>query len=283
VSQEITGSRTVMPASPPAEAPRNSRPPRARGVPKAPWWQTALFGVVLLAAWQLLSGHGLSVIFFTNPEQIARRSWEMAQSGVLGSAVWVTGKEFILGYALGVACGVATGILFAMVPRLSGIVQPYLFAFYSVPNIALAPLFVIIFGIGLDSKVALVALSTFFFVFLTTYHGVSTIDRELISVARTMGASPRLIITDVLVPSALPAIFLGLRGAVPHALTGAVVGEFIASSNGLGWWVVNAANGFDTPGLFVGVVVLALASLVVTFAVGILERLVVRWAPSHER
>lgn len=279
---EQASSSVQTAASPAAETPANARP-RGRGVPKAPWWQTALFGVVLLVAWQLLSGHGLSVVFFSNPGQIARRFWELASTGGLATTIWVTGKEFLIGYALGVACGVALGVLFALVPRLAGIVQPYLFAFYSVPNIALAPLFVIIFGIGLDSKVALVTLGAFFFVFLTTYHGVATIDREFVNVAKTMGASPRLIITDVLVPSALPAIFLGMRGAVPHALTGAVVGEFIASSNGLGWMVVNAANSFDTPGLFVGVAVLALASLIVTFAIGILERIVLRWTLTQER
>lgn len=260
------------------------RLPRGRGrLRQAPWWQVALFGIAILVAWQLLSGHALSKQYFSNPDEIIRRFGSMWRAGTLSTNIWTTTKEFLLGYAAGVVGGVVIGVLFALVPRLSGIVQPYMFAFYSVPNIALAPLFVIIFGIGLDSKVALVGLGTFFFVFLTTYHGATTMDRELINVARVMGASPRLVVTDVLVPSALPAIFLGLRGAVPHALTGAVVGEFIASQNGLGWMVVNAANGFDTAGLFVGVVILAGGSLLVTFGIGALERVLLRWTPTMEK
>jgi NitT/TauT family transport system permease protein len=256
---------------------------RRFGPPSAQWWQTALFGVAILLAWQLLSGPLLNEQYFSSPVEIVDRFREMVSSGDLGHHVTTSLKEFITGYVIGVVGGIVVGVGFALLPRVSAVIQPYMFAFYSVPNIALAPLFVILFGIGIGSKVALVVLGTFFFVFLTTYHGATAIDRELISVARIMGASTGRIIRRVLIPSALPAIFLGIRGAVPHALTGVVVGEFIASSEGVGWMVVNAANGFDTAGLFVGVLVLAAASLLLTWLAGRVERMVVKWQPSTER
>lgn len=267
------------------KAPDAVRPVARRriGPPSASWWRTALFGVALLLLWQVLSGHVLSRIYFSNPEEIADRFGQLLGSGDLMSHVLASAKEFIIGYVIGVVAGIAVGVLLALLPRVSAVIQPYLFAFYSVPNIALAPLFVIIFGIGIGSKISLVALGTFFFVFLTTYHGATAIDRELVSVARIMGASTSRIVRRVLIPSALPAIFLGIRGAVPHALTGVVVGEFIASSKGVGWMVVNAANGFDTAGLFVGVAVLMFASLLLTWIAGMAERAVVKWHPPEER
>ena len=256
---------------------------RRIGPQTAKWWQIALFGVAFLVAWEVLSGPVINEVYFSSPSEIVDRFGEMVSSGELWRNVVTSAQEFIIGYVIGVVAGITVGVGFALAPRISSVVQPYMFAFYSVPNIALAPLFVIIFGIGIGSKVALVALGTFFFVFLTSYHGATAIDRELISVARIMGASTGRIIRRVLIPSALPAIFLGIRGAVPHALTGVVVGEFIASSQGVGWMVVNAANGFDTAGLFVGVIVLAGASLLLTFIAGRAERMVVKWQPSTER
>lgn len=256
---------------------------RRIGVPSAQWWQTALFGVAMLVAWQLASGPIINELYFSSPTEIVKRFGEMFSSGDLSGHIATSAKEFVLGYVIGVVGGIVVGVGFALLPRVSAVIQPYMFAFYSVPNIALAPLFVIIFGIGIGSKVSLVALGTFFFVFLTTYHGATAIDRELISIARIMGASTPRIVRRVLIPSALPAIFLGIRGAVPHALTGVVVGEFIASSDGVGWMVVNAANGFDTAGLFVGVLVLAGASLLLTWIAGMAERTVVKWQPSAEK
>lgn len=260
------------------------RPSRRRlSLPSAQWWQTALFGVVMLVAWQLASGPIINEVYFSSPLEIVQRFGEMIESGELGKHIAMSAQEFVLGYVIGVAAGIVVGVGFALAPRVSAVIQPYMFAFYSVPNLALAPLFVIIFGIGIGSKVSLVALGSFFFVFLTTYHGATAIDREMISLARIMGASTGRIIRRILIPSALPAIFLGIRGAVPHALTGVVVGEFIASSEGVGWMVVNAANGFDTAGLFVGVVVLAAASLLLTWVAGMAERRVVRWQSAAEK
>ncbi|MFV0462013.1 MAG: ABC transporter permease [Nostocoides sp.] len=243
--------------------------------------EQAAFGVALLVAWEVLSGPVLNTLYFSQPSQIAVRFVEMVRSGELATHLRTSGGEFIYGYVIGLGAGIACGVLLALLPAVSRLVQPYLIAFYSVPNIALAPLFVIVFGIGIGSKIALVALGTFFFVFLTTYHGAISIDKEFINVARIMGASQSRVIRRILIPSAMPDILLGVRGAIPHALTGVIVGEFIASGSGIGWMVVNAANGFDTAGLFVGVMVIAIASLILTGFVRLAERILLPWSVNH--
>src|SRR5690606_8570383 len=134
--------------------------------------------------------------------------------------------------------------------------------FYSLPKVALAPLFIVWFGIGLEMKVILTAAIVFFIVFLNTFTGVREVSAELVAILRLMGAKERHLLTKVIVPSAIVWVFAGLRLSVPYALIGAVVGEIIASNRGLGYLVAHAAGQFDTAGTFAAlfsIVILALA------------------------
>src|SRR5262249_3477356 len=146
--------------------------------------------------------------------------------------------------------------------RVSEVINPFITGFYSVPKLALAPLFILWFGIGFDMKVVLIATIVFFLVFLNTYTGVRDVSRELVAILRLMGAGERHLLSKVVLPSAITWLFAGLRISAPYALVGAVVGELVASNRGLGYLLAHAAGQFNTAGVFAALVaIIILAAL----------------------
>ena len=138
----------------------------------------------------------------------------------------------MLGYVIGVAGGILGGYALGRSPRLANIFEPYVMAFYGIPKIALAPLFIIWFGIGIGSKVALAAIMVFFLVFYNVYTGVRSVDRELVNLTLVMGANQRQLTYHVYFPAAAPYVLLGMRMAVPYSVIGVIVGEFTSSISG---------------------------------------------------
>jgi NitT/TauT family transport system permease protein len=162
-------------------------------------------GIAFLGFWQWASGRLIRPIYVSRPTDIAARLVQMFASGEIWPNLATTGQEILLGYLIGVAFGIAAGYLLGRRPRLAAIIEPYFMAFYGIPKVALAPLFVIWFGIGIWSKVALAATMVFFLVFYMVFAGVRAVDRELVNLARVMGAGERQLGRHVYLPAAAPA------------------------------------------------------------------------------
>jgi NitT/TauT family transport system permease protein len=152
---------------------------------------TLLPGLVLIGFWQWASGRLIREIYVSKPSAIAARLYEIFASGEIYPHLWTTGQELVLGYVIGVGSGIIGGYALGRAPRLANIFEPYVMAFYGIPKIALAPLFIIWFGIGMWSKVALAAIMVFFLVFYNVFSGVRSVDRELVNLTRVMGANER--------------------------------------------------------------------------------------------
>jgi NitT/TauT family transport system permease protein len=239
-------------------------------------------GVALLAFWELASGRLVREIYVSRPSAIALRLWQLVASGEILPALSVTGEELVLGYAIGVASGVLAGYLLGRAAGLARVIEPYVMAFYGIPKIALAPLFIIWFGIGIWSKVALAATMVFFLVFYNVYMGVRGVDRELADLARIMGADERQLTRHVYLPAAAPFVILGMRMAIPYSVIGVVVGEFTSSIEGLGLFIHEASSTYDPAGVFAGIAILLAIVVAANAAAGRIERRLLRWRPAIE-
>src|SRR6185437_10557739 len=178
---------------------------------------TLLPGLAILAFWQWASGRLIREIYVSKPTAVAQRLYELFASGEIYPHLWTTGQELVLGYVIGVAGGVISGYVLGRSPRLARIFEPYVMAFYGVPKIALAPLFIIWFGIGMGSKVALASIMVFFLVFYNVFAGVRSVDRELVNLTLVMGANQRQLTYHVFLPAAAPFVMLGMRMAIPYS------------------------------------------------------------------
>ncbi len=243
------------------------------------WGMMLLPGAALLVFWQWASGRLIRTIYVSRPTDIAARLYEVFASGEIWPHLLATAQELALGYVAGVATGVAAGVLLGRVPRAARIVEPYLMAFYGIPKIALAPLFVIWFGIGLWSKVALAGIMVFFLVFYNVYTGIRSVDRELVNLVRVLGASPRQLDRHVYLPAAAPFILLGMRMAIPYAVIGVIVGEFTSSIRGLGMFINYASSTYDPAGVFAGIAILVAFVTAAGAVASRIERRVLRWRP----
>ena len=239
-------------------------------------------GLLTLAIilWEGLSGRILDPFFFSSPRLIGKALLALIESGRLGEHLSVTLNETLQGYAYGVLAGVAAGLLLGLNRFVATVMGPYILALYSIPKITLAPLFVLWFGIGVASKVFMAFTLVFFLVFYNTYAGVQSASPDLIHSIRVMGASRRQLLFKVVLPSSYPFIFVGLRTALPYALIGAVVGEFIIANRGLGYFISNAAGSFDTYGVFAGILLLTIISVALDWGLKWVERRALRWRPT---
>jgi NitT/TauT family transport system permease protein len=238
-----------------------------------------LFGLALLLGWELASDRLIGSFWVSSPSRIAGYFVTIVRSGELFGHVGVTLLAAVSGYAIGAAAGVIVGFLLAEFPAVARVLDPYIRAFYGIPRIALAPLFIIWFGIGIMSKVVLVVLVVFFLVFASTYAGVKNVDPALVNVVRIFGGDRWDVVRKVTLPASVPWILNGLELSVPYALVGAVTGEFIASSRGLGYLIALHSNLFFTTGAMTGIVLLAATVLVASLFIGRLERRLLRWRP----
>ena len=240
-------------------------------------WQAGV-GVVALGLWEaLVSAGAIDPFFVSRPTAIARRVVLWSGDGTLWRHLATTLEESLLGLLIGSALGIALGFWFGRSPALAMIFDPYIKMLNAVPRIVLAPLFLLWFGLGIWSKVALAVTLVFFVMFFSTYQGVRDADRVLIDNARMLGASERQLVRHVLVPSALTWIFSSLQTSLGFAMVGAVVGEYLGSTRGLGYVISQAEGTFDTTGVFAGMTVLAIVVVLVSSAVTRLERWLLAW------
>lgn len=236
-------------------------------------------GIVLLLVWQWASGRIIRPIYVSRPTDIARRLYEIFATGEIFPHLAITAQELVLGYLVGVSAGVATGYTLGRSPRLAAIFEPYIMAFYGIPKIALAPLFIIWFGIGMWSKVALAGIMVFFLVFYNVYMGVRAVDRDLVNMTMILGASESQLTRHVYLPAAAPFIIMGMRMAIPYSVIGVIVGEFTSSTRGLGLFILQASSSYDPAGVFAGIAILLIFVIVADAGATRLEKRLLRWRP----
>lgn len=242
-------------------------------------WRLIAVGV-WLGSWELASGTLIDPFFSSAPSDVGARVWEWIATGYIWVHLGATLQEMGLGLLAGSTTGILLGFLLGRSETLAAIADPFITALYSLPKLALAPLFILWFGIGLLSKVVLVGLIVFFLVFFNTYAGVRDVDRLYINALRIMGGTKRDVYTKVIFPSSSIWVFTGLKLAVPYALIGAIVGELISSSQGLGFIINNASSFFDTTGVLAGLVYVAVIAITINNLVGVLERRLMVWKTS---
>jgi len=215
----------------------------------------------------------------SDPISVGRAFWTIVLKGTLWFHLRFTLTETLLGYLIGAGLGLAGALLVSMIPSGEVVLRPFVLSAYATPKIALAPLMIIWFGIGMLPKVVLAATFVFFIVFLSTLAGVAAVPPPLVAVIRVMGASPATVFRKVVLPSALPFIVTAFRVTIPAALIGAIIGEFISSNRGVGYLINAASSRYATAEVFAGILSLLLLVLGMNAGLALLERRWFRWAP----
>jgi NitT/TauT family transport system permease protein len=239
----------------------------------------ALVLAVFLGAWAFASGRLVDAEFLSDPRGVMAAFGALVTSGRLFPHLGQTLLEVLGGYAIGVLLGVALTVLVAAVEATHRVLRPFLIAFYSIPKIALAPLIVMWFGLATAPKIILAAAFVFFVVFMNMVAGVYTVSPHQANALRVMGAGRFELLGKLVLPGTVPFLMTGLRLAVPEALIGAVVGEFISANRGLGYLVTSAAAQFNTAGTMAAILALLLIVAVMDFALSLAERRLLRWRP----
>ena len=254
------------------------------------WWQ---FGVLVLVfgTWHLLTTPGLvppllfendrqAAFFFGEPLKIFARifAWFFTNADIYPH-LWVTLLETALAFALGTALGLGMGLWLALSPLAAAIADPYIKALNSMPRVILAPIFSVWFGLGIASKVALGVTLVFFIVFFNVYQGVKEVSPVVLANARMLGASQRQLLRHVYLPSATAWVFSSLHTSVGLAFVGAVVGEYLGSSRGVGYLILQAEGAFDINTVMAGILVLTAFALLLDASVSRVERRLMKWQP----
>ena len=253
-------------------------------------WQVGLL-VAVFAFWHLMTTPGLvppfmfdndrqAAFFFGEPLKVAGRIWVwFVTEADIYRHLGITLLETLLAFGIGSVLGLGAGLWLALQPMASAILEPYVKALNSMPRIILAPIFAVWFGLGIGSKVALGVTLVFFIVFFNVYQGVKEVSPVVLANARMLGARPRQLLRHVYLPSATSWVFSSLHTSVGLAFVGAVVGEYLGSSQGVGYLILQAEGSFDINTVMAGIVVLTAFALVLDALVGRIERRLMKWQP----
>jgi NitT/TauT family transport system permease protein len=245
---------------------------------------TSVVGV--LTVWQLIANARIfPPLFLPGPLDISQALAKLFTDP--RSEIWVdmatSGQEIAIGYGMAIVTGLVVGLLMGWYTRFQYALDPFVNFFYSTPRIVLVPLFIIWFGIDMESKIAVIFLGAFFPVIINTMAGVRNTEAALLRVARSFGASDALIFRRVVLPGAVPFILTGFRLGVGHALTGVVVGELIAARHGVGKLISDAGVTFQTPKMFAGVILIAGTGMLLTAILQRVEDRFQTWRPQIKR
>jgi NitT/TauT family transport system permease protein len=253
-------------------------------------WQVSLLAG-LFAFWYLMTTPGLlpnfmfendrqAAFFFGEPLKVLQRVWTwFVTDADIYRHLAVTLIETLLAFVVGAGLGLAGGLWLALAPTASAILDPYIKALNSMPRIILAPIFSVWFGLGIASKVALGVTLVFFIVFFNVYQGVKEVSPVVLNNARMLGASQKQLLRHVYLPSATSWVFSSLHTSVGLAFVGAVVGEYLGSSQGVGYLILQAEGTFDINTVMAGILVLTAFALVLDGAVGKIEKRLMKWQP----
>lgn len=237
----------------------------------------------ILLVWELLARFNLiDTFFFGQPTAIALDIQEAFVTGEIIPHIKITLGEALAGLFLGTVIGIFAAYVLCKLDMTARILDPIIMAFYGIPKLALGPIFILWFGLGVQSKIFLAALMVFFLVFFNAYAGFKNVDQALINAVRLMGASSRQVTVKVVLPSAVPWLMAGIKAGLGAALLGAVVGEYIGASAGLGWMVEFAGSMYDIPRVFTCIIVLMVLMALLNAGLGFVERRLLKWHPAAE-
>ena len=248
--------------------------------------------LAIFATWQLLAQPDLlppfvwenpnrASFFFGEPVKFFQVIWEWFSGGTIYQHLWVTLQETVLAFVIGSVLGLAVGLWLGLSPMASAIMDPYITAMNAMPRVVLAPIFMVWFGLGIWSKVALGVTLVFFIVFFNVYQGVKEVSPVVLNNSVMLGANRRQLLRYVYLPSATSWVFSSLHVSVGMAFVGAVVGEYLGSAKGVGYLIQQAEGAFDINTVFAGILVLTAFALVLDFAVGRAERRLLQWRPGQ--
>lgn len=245
-------------------------------------WTVLCWRVLLLAAilvgWQLGADRGfIDPFFVSTPKAVAAFTVDFIASGDVWNHLMTTIRTVLLGFALGAVTGVVLGFTLARFDTLHGVLNPFLVAINSIPRVALAPLFILWFGIGDASKVYLAASLVFFIVMAAAEAGARSVDTELLTMGRVMGATETQSFAKVVLPASVPSVFSGLRLGMIYSILGVIFGEMIAARAGLGQQLSYFAGVFNTAGVFGVLLIVTVFSLSFNAFMITLERRLMRW------
>jgi NitT/TauT family transport system permease protein len=245
------------------------------------WSDRMIVLLILLGLWQVGSMI-LGNYWLSTPWNTTTRFFASLFNGELIFHGGYTITEALAGCAIGGIPAVLLPFLLRRQPVIVAILDPFMVGGYGAPKLALAPLFILWFGIGIESKIALVAITVFFIVYFSTQAGVRALDAKLMQMAKVVGANERQLARHIVFPGAVPYIFTGLRIAMPYSIGGAVIAELISSNRGLGYLIQLGAMNFDTTGVFVALAATTCIVFVCNWSVDAAERRLLRWRPAAD-
>jgi ABC-type nitrate/sulfonate/bicarbonate transport system permease component len=242
-------------------------------------WPWSLLGIVLfLALWELLSRTGvINERFYSSPWGWGHALWHLIGTGSLWSNLWATLKIVLYGLLISIGVGVPLGIAIGCFQKLDWMTRPLVAAFQAVPYVAVLPIIILSFGIDEKAKVVVALWSTLFPLIFTATDGVHNISDRLLRVPRAFCISRTRTILTVVVPASLPYVLSGIRVAIGRALVGAIVAEFFMANEGIGYYVSQQANSFNTDNAFAGLVIMAVLGILLVRGVGVIESRYARW------
>ena len=241
------------------------------------WLGTAGLGLTILLFWQFGIEYLVNPRYVSDPAAIAARIGELVAEGEIIEHLTVTLTEAGLGFLIGGALGLLSAFALAQTRRGYEVFEPFLIGFYSIPKIALAPLFILWFGLGYTPKIIMAALLVYFIVFVNAVTGIREVSPGLLQVCRVFGASRRDLLLKIVLPAAAPAVVASIRITFTRAIEGAVLSEFVASTHGLGYLVARASRAFDIETVFAGIVIIAAVVMTANALLRLVETRLMPW------
>ncbi len=284
-SDGVSGTANAVPAAVAAPRARSNAARNFRLKRKAKVWGARLvLAVVIFGGWQWFTTEGwVDSFFFGQPSLIWQRFIRYWQEdtgfGSYPLQIETTMKEAVYGFLLGTGLGIVAGVAMGMNRFVAEVLDPFIKVVNAIPRIVLGSIFVVAFGVGLEPKVLLSAVLVFFVVFFNAFQGVREVDRNILNNAKVLGASRWHVVRHVILPSAMTWIIASLHSAFGFAIVGAVVGEVIGATAGLGLLIKEAQGQLDPNGVFANMFVIAALVLIVEFVIERLERRLLAWRP----
>ncbi|MGR9424302.1 ABC transporter permease [Rhizobium leguminosarum] len=237
--------------------------------------------VALLGGWQLgVTSGAIDRFFFPAPYDIVQQVMSWVTDPGFYKHVGITLSETVLGYIIGTGLGVAAGVWLGLSPYVARILDPFIKAVNAIPRVVLAPIFVLWLGLGLWSKVALAVTLVFFVTFFNAMQGVREVNPVVLSNTRILGARRSDLLRHVYFPAAATWILSSLRTSVGFAVVGAIIGEYLGASAGLGYLIARSEGNFDAVGVFAGIIILAVFVLIIDLILDVAEKKLITWRPN---
>jgi NitT/TauT family transport system permease protein len=260
--------------------PRRKAPASTRRVPERLIFGLAGF-LFVLVIWEGLSRAGLiKLAVFSSPTAIWTSAVRDIGNGTLWTHLLVSGQEYVFGLALSVVVAIPLGLLIGMFWRVNYLLDPWLSAIYATPSVALVPLIILLFGIGLESKIVVVFLEAFILITVATITGVTAAEAKHHELAESFRASRLTRFTTVTLPSSVPFMLTGMRLGVGRGIVGVVVAEFLAANEGIGFYIALNGSLLQSSRVYLGIIILGILGLVMGEGIRRVERRFDRWRPA---